>query len=170
MKSFWSFFGNYICGWVGVLLLFAVQFLWWLFSPTKQVSIWIVFLLVTISFLICAAICAKMRVEYRPKSIKTPIKVLQYSIVQGQVVLLISPTSMLAYGMIVTICLKPESDFADQIIGVGVVECQRDDGKFQVKVFQLFLDNPTLTEFCLHSVRVRELIVKPFITKDNIDV
>lgn len=170
MKSFWSFFGNYICGWVGVLLLFAVQFLWWLFNPTQPVSLWIVFLSLTISFLICAAICAKMRVEYQPKSIKTPIKVLQYSIVQGQVVLLISSTSMLSHGMIVTICQKPERDFVDQVIGVGIVECQRDDGRFQIKVVQLFTDDTTFAEFCSHSVRVRELMVKPFITKDNIDI
>lgn len=164
-KKWWEYFDGTVCGAIGVILLFFLQFFWWLAPPSTKVSIWVVYLLVVISFLLCSAIYGIMKGCSYNRLPFNSIGVLQYSTYGSQVILIADPHVELIHGMVVMIYYRGSQDDAETLLAYGFVQTLSSSGYFQVEVVDFLVSGVTINDFESRRIHPHDLLIKPYITK-----
>ncbi len=165
-KKCLNYFGKTVCGPIGVVLLFFLQFLWWLASPSDWAPLWSLYLLLSMSFLVSAAIYGIMRSRSECRSILASIEVSQYSVYGSQIILIVDPQVELIHGMIVLIYYRGANERAESLIAHGVVQSVSSGGYFQVEVMDFIVAGIGLEDFVVKRLHPHELLIKPYVTRD----
>ena len=165
-KKSLDYFGKTVCGPIGVVLLFFLQFLWWLASPSDLAPLWSLYLLLSMSFLVCAAIYGIMRSQAESRSILAPIEVSQYSVYGSQIILIVDPRVEFIHGMIVLIYFRGAKERAESLIAYGVAQSVSSGGYFQIEVMNFLVAGIGLEDFVARRLHPHELLIKPYVTKD----
>lgn len=165
-KKWWKYLDRTVCSAIGVILLFFLQFLWWLAPPSSQVPIWTLYFLVIISFLVLAVMYGIIRDRSESRLSFKSIDVLQYSTYRSQIILIVDSNVELIYGMVVLIYHRGVQGEAELLIACGFVQSTSSSGYFQVEVRDFLVSGISRNDFEVRRIHPHDLIIKPYVLRD----
>lgn len=162
----WEYLNRTVCGAIGIMLLFFLQFLWWLAPPSSPVPIWVLHLLVIISFLVLAAMYGIIRERSEIRLSFKSVDVLQYSTYGAQIILIVDSYVELIYGMVVLIYYRGVQGEGESLIAYGFVQSISSSGYFQVEVRDFLVSGISRDDFEIRRIHPHDLIIKPYVLRD----
>lgn len=122
MKRFWGYLNNAFTGTAATVVVFLLQFCWWMTTPNHQVPIWTLYGVVVLSFLVIAFGYAAARYFIHCGMTEDRIKVFQCEVVAERVIIIAQSSPALSYGMMVSVYKRDPGSGVELRLATAYVE------------------------------------------------
>ncbi|MEY8312752.1 hypothetical protein AALA61_12350 [Oscillospiraceae bacterium 42-9] len=130
MREFWNRVNKIILGGITVIVTLALNFLGWCFGPNASVPMWVVWLILIGSYIICIFVYALASKSSTVTYVLPRVKSIRHN--DKKIIFLLEKNELFMQGAYITIAYQDEDDLIEIILGLGYVETVNPQGNMQV--------------------------------------
>lgn len=152
-----------------------VQFLWWRFSPSEVVPMWVVMILVFVIYIVWV-IAYHFGLSGRVNNVQYNLPTIREIVVKnGRIYFIVEPSEIFSANSLVSFYKVDDENGFEQFCGSGEVETVNGKGYFQVVFHEQFADKNVVTE--IKKAKAKDLLyfrsvmkVKPGVSKQILEM
>ena len=171
MKRFFKEVDKVLIGGLTVLIFSMLEFIRWVWNPDTLVPMWLLSLVIILSYIICIiiyAVCSTRPKEsvYRLPKIKNIYKD------ERKIIFIVEKNDLFSQGSYATICYQPDPEQLEITIGLGYVQSTTSVGHLQISLERIIKDekvNSIVGEIENTAAFRSSIVIKPSIHKELLE-
>lgn len=171
MKRFFKEVDKVLIGGLTVLIFSMLEFIRWVWNPDTLVPMWLLSLVIILSYIICIiiyAVCSTRPKEsvYRLPKIKNIYKD------DRKIIFIVEKNELFSQGSYATICYQPDTEQLETIVGLGYVQSINSAGNMQIVIEKAVNDQKVkdIVNKIENTTAFRSsIVIKPSIHKELLE-
>lgn len=162
--------GKKLISGITVFISLVLGLLWWILDARTLVPLWVVFVVVLLSYLVVIIIYSLLK-SFNVEIYRLP-EVKNICFVEGskEPIFIVEPNELYGQGALVTITFQEDTDSFETILGTGVVETINSQQCRQIKFYECVkTSNATKIIKNITPNKRKFIKIKPYVTKQMIE-